>query len=141
MTQWKALKIRVKRRYIDPLSGFLYPRGCMGISYDEIIIDENSTLPKQKEDGLTDVTAYFSFTADSRKIAKELRYFVSGLPRMDGSYAIESVEVQDFGWADKWKEFFSPIRIGRSVTVTPSWEKRRASAGDAALHRTHRKGI
>lgn len=133
MTQWKALKIRVKRRYIDSLSGFLYPRGCIGISYDETTIDENSTLPEQKEDDLTDVTAYFSSSSDSRKVAKELRDFVSGLPRMDGSYAIESVEVQDFGWADKWKEFFSPIRIGRSITVTPSWEKRRASGGETVL--------
>ncbi|NIO15704.1 MAG: hypothetical protein GTN70_01665, partial [Deltaproteobacteria bacterium] len=47
MKRWKALKIKVKRRYIDPLCGFLYLRGSVGLSYDEIVIEETSLLPDQ----------------------------------------------------------------------------------------------
>lgn len=123
MTRWKALKIRVNRGYIDPLSGFLYPRGCVGISYDEIKTDEADLVPELSADGVTDVTAYFPFKSDAREIARDLGEFMSGLPRIDGNYAVDSIEVEDFGWADKWKEFFRPIKIGATVTVTPSWEK------------------
>lgn len=133
MTSWKALTIKVKRQYIDPLSGFLYLRRCVGLTYDEIIIDERSTLPERTEEDVTDVIAYFPRTSDVRMIAEELREFVAGLPRQDGSFAVDSVEVEDFGWADRWKEFFRPIKIGRSVTVTPSWEKWEAEEGETVI--------
>jgi ribosomal protein L11 methyltransferase len=133
MTSWKALTIKVKRQYIDPLSGFLYLRRCVGLSYDEITIDERSTLPERTAEDVTDVTAYFPRTSDVRMIAEELREFVAGLPRQDGSFAVDSVEVEDFGWADRWKEFFRPIKIGRSVTVTPSWEKWEAEEGETVI--------
>lgn len=133
MKRWKALKIKVKRRYIDPLCGFLYLRGSVGLSYDEIVIEETSLLPDQPGSDFTDLTAYFPTTADTRTIARELADFVARLPKEAHGYAVDSVEVEDFGWADRWKEFFRPLKVGRAVTVTPSWETYEAPAGETVM--------
>lgn len=130
---WKALKIRIRRTFIDPLSGFLYPRGCLGISYDEITLNETSLLPREPTDGMTLVTAYFPFTEDARAVAEDLGPFVANLLNGDDHFAVDSVEVEDFGWAHTWKEFFRPIKIGKSVTVTPSWERGKCSPAETLL--------
>jgi ribosomal protein L11 methyltransferase len=46
----------------------------------------------------------------------------------DGLVAIETTEVPD-DWADRWRDFHEPIRIGERLIVRPSWE---AGAGDEA---------
>jgi len=39
----------------------------------------------------------------------------------------------DRGWATRWKEFFRPVRIGRRLVVTPSWEAYDAREGDLVV--------
>lgn len=40
--------------------------------------------------------------------------------------------VQDDDWADGWKQFFRPIRVGR-IVVKPTWEQFDPAAGDAVV--------
>jgi hypothetical protein len=39
----------------------------------------------------------------------------------------------DRGWAMRWKEFFRPVRIGRRLVVTPSWEAFAGREGDIVV--------
>jgi len=39
----------------------------------------------------------------------------------------------DRGWATRWKEFFRPVRIGRRLVVTPSWEAFDGREGDIVV--------
>jgi ribosomal protein L11 methyltransferase len=39
----------------------------------------------------------------------------------------------DRGWAMRWKEFFRPVRIGRRLVVTPSWEAIAGREGDIVV--------
>jgi ribosomal protein L11 methyltransferase len=39
----------------------------------------------------------------------------------------------DRGWAMRWKEFFRPVRIGRRLVVTPSWDAFAGREGDIVV--------
>jgi len=41
--------------------------------------------------------------------------------------------VEDWGWADRWKENFKPLRVGRHLIVSPTWEDVAAGADDLVL--------
>ncbi len=40
-----------------------------------------------------------------------------------GTGRISISETGDEDWADKWKEFFKPFRIGKNIVVSPTWEE------------------
>ena len=39
----------------------------------------------------------------------------------------------DRGWAMRWKEFFRPVRIGRHLVITPSWDAFAGREGDIVV--------
>ena len=50
----------------------------------------------------------------------------------DGVYAIESMRgIAEEDWADNWKQYFKPLRVGKGVLVLPEWEA--DGFADAAL--------
>ena len=51
-----------------------------------------------------------------------------------GSLAISSNEVVEKDWAEYWKRFYKPFRIGTSLVVRPTWEEYAAQPGDVVIH-------
>lgn len=43
---------------------------------------------------------------------------------------VELIGVNEEDWADSWKQYYKPIRIGRRVVVVPHWEKYEARGDD-----------
>lgn len=41
--------------------------------------------------------------------------------------------VAEEDWADSWKQFYKPLRIGRRLMVVPSWEDSPAAPGDVVI--------
>ncbi len=42
---------------------------------------------------------------------------------MYGSLRIDEAEVDDADWADNWKQYFHPLKIGKRFLVKPTWEE------------------
>lgn len=42
--------------------------------------------------------------------------------------------VQDEDWANAWKAYFKPLRVGERLVVVPSWESFELQPGDLPLH-------
>lgn len=42
-------------------------------------------------------------------------------------------EVQDEDWAENWKRFYHPLKVGRRIVVCPSWEEYAAAPDDLVL--------
>ena len=51
-----------------------------------------------------------------------------------GGLSISSNEVVEKDWAEYWKRFYKPFRIGTSLVVRPTWEEYQAEAGDVVIH-------
>lgn len=54
-----------------------------------------------------------------------------GLPALLEDITLRQVEDED--WAEAWKKYFKPLRIGKSIIIKPSWEYYEPKSGDVIL--------
>lgn len=50
-----------------------------------------------------------------------------------GASRVESELVPEEDWAEGWKQFFHPVRIGNQIVVRPSWEEADLRPGDLEI--------
>ncbi len=127
MTRWKSITVETRREAVDALSHFFTEHGSLGMAYDERLFgaEGDPADPLPPPDEVTKLTAYFPWEADLHSVKRD---FLDFLPLLAESFGAEpgtflsAAEITDFGWAEKWKENFKPSRIGKRITVKPSWE-------------------
>jgi ribosomal protein L11 methyltransferase len=57
-----------------------------------------------------------------------------GLRALDGiAAALRARTVDDASWANVWKRYFRPIRVGKSIVIRPPWRRHRARRGDVVI--------
>lgn len=138
MTRWKSFTVEARRDAVDALSHFFTTHGALGMAYDEQQFaaagDPAAPLPAPGDP--TKLTAYFPWEADLHEVKREFLEFLPVLAESFGTGSgefVEATEITDCGWAEKWKEHFKPSRLGRRITVKPSWEPYAASPGEVVL--------
>ena len=127
MTRWKSITVETRREAVDALSHFFTEHGSLGMAYDERLFGKEGDPadPLPPPDEVTRLTVYFPWEADLHSVKRD---FLDFLPLLAESFGAEpgtfisAAEITDFGWAEKWKENFQPRRIGKRITVKPSWE-------------------
>lgn len=50
-----------------------------------------------------------------------------------GAAEVVTTEVQEQDWAETWKQFFKPRRIGQKLVVCPTWEPYHSGPGDIVV--------
>jgi ribosomal protein L11 methyltransferase len=138
MTRWKSFTVETRQEAVDALSHFFRGRGSLGMAYDERRFgpdgDPADPLPPPEE--VTKLTAYFPWDADLHDLKKAFLEFLPVLAESfgkDPGSFVSAAEISDFGWAEKWKEFFLPRKVGRRLVVRPSWEPYEATDGEVVL--------
>ncbi len=127
MTRWKSITVETRREAVDALSHFFTEHGSLGMAYDERLFgtEGDPAAPLPPPDEVTRLTAYFPWEADLHSVKRD---FLDFLPLLAESFGAEpgafisASEITDYGWAEKWKENFQPRRIGKRITVKPSWD-------------------
>ncbi|HSK69796.1 MAG TPA: 50S ribosomal protein L11 methyltransferase [Candidatus Limnocylindria bacterium] len=51
-----------------------------------------------------------------------------------GPLSVDEKAVRDEDWAENWKKYFKPFRVGKRLVVKPSWEPYDAQPGDLVIH-------
>lgn len=79
------------------------------------------------------VKAWFEETAD----LLPLREGLGSLPALAGfdlgTLALEIDQVKEKDWAEYWKRFYKPLRLGKRLVVRPSWEAYKALPDDLVI--------
>jgi ribosomal protein L11 methyltransferase len=138
MTRWKSITVETRREAVDALSHFFTEHGALGMAYDERLFgpDGDPADPLPPPDEVTRLTAYFPWETDLHAVKRDFLDFLPVLARSFGADPgafVSAAEITDFGWAEKWKEHFKPRRIGRRITVKPSWETYSPAPGEIVL--------
>lgn len=69
-------------------------------------------------------------------LVKEIHKRISDLEKFDilvGEHEIRCHLLEKEDWAESWKRYFKPLRIGQHFVITPSWEKVDALPGDRVI--------
>ncbi len=99
--------------------------------YDWDYVDENM-LEKSKED-IVKVKTYISDEKDVEifisKVSEEVKALTNfGLDIGSGKVYTDSVREDD--WANNWKQYYKPTRIGKNIIIKPEWEDYLEEEGD-----------
>jgi len=136
---WIKVTIFTTSEGIEPITGRLYQLGITGIEIEDEqdfkdFLENNKQywdyvdddLIRQKE-GETKVSAYVSNNASGNEMLMEIRTSMLELKELDsdnsfGRLEIEIENMNEEDWANNWKKYFHPIKIGEKLLIKPEWE-------------------
>lgn len=137
---WTELKIYTSSQGVDALTGRLMDIGISGF----VIQDKNDFEDfLQHKDGNwdyidddlydlrnaeTSVTVYISNDADGIEMLSMIKEQLGALKALDrggeyGRLECELASVREEDWANNWKKYFKPLKIGDRLLIKPSWEQ------------------
>lgn len=84
------------------------------------------------------ITIYVHDNAQGTETLAAIRSLIEGWKRDDaegyyGKLRMELKNVKEEDWANNWKKYYKPFRVGKSLIVKPSWEEVTAADGDRIL--------
>ncbi|HPY94910.1 MAG TPA: 50S ribosomal protein L11 methyltransferase, partial [Clostridia bacterium] len=79
------------------------------------------------------VKAWFA-SGEEVKAASQAIAALGALPGLDcGSLAFSVTQVQDEDWAENWKKYYKPQRVGKRLVIRPVWEEYEERPGDLVI--------
>jgi ribosomal protein L11 methyltransferase len=88
-------------------------------------------------DPLPEAHAVIGYFAADGRLKERRRQFERAMKRFEKqlglTFRIRYRRVDDENWAEAWKAFFKPLKIGRQIVVKPSWQDYRPAPGEIVL--------
>lgn len=134
--QWLEISISVDHDAVEAVAEMLMRYGANGVEIDDprLMLERQTSVgdwdyaelpPDFDPDAEVIVRAWLQIGPDTpdalRQLEQELRLMPEyGLTLGSGSLAMK--EVEDQNWAEVWKAYFKPLRVGEKLVVKPAWE-------------------
>ncbi len=132
MSQWEKITIALPAAYADIASEFIISATGRGVETDDIqsgLNDESSKTVR--------ITAWLTEQEVAQGVHKDIERFVAGLIADEKGAAhhavIEREQQAEEEWAEKWKEYFKPVRAGEHFIIRPHWESCETAADDIEI--------
>jgi ribosomal protein L11 methyltransferase len=134
-TEWTQLRVTVKLEQLDTLTAIMSMisnnlqiedysdidlKTCYGDLIDESILNADKTVAS--------VSVYLPM---ERNLAECVAFLKDRLTQAQISDAtIETVGVHEDDWANSWKAYYKPLKIGKRLVIVPAWEKYEPHKGE-----------
>lgn len=145
--EWVEVKIITKSEAIEPVSGIFYGLDVKGIAIE----DPNDILTREQGPLTWDfadlnileyggkaavVKGYFDKESLKDDIDQYIKNKLNEIKEMgidigEGKVIIGSVNEED--WANNWKKYYKPTRIGNRIVVKPIWEEYKKEGNDIVI--------
>ena len=134
-TEWTQVKVTVKLERLDDLVAIMSMvsnnlqiedysdidlKTCYGDLIDESILNADKTIAS--------VSVYLPAERSVTECISFLRERFSASNLDDAK--IEMVGVNEEDWANSWKAYYKPIKIGERLVIVPAWEKYTPAEGE-----------
>ena len=150
MDNFIQIDIYTSSAAIDGITGALTDYGINGFiiqdsgDFEDFLADKNANWDYVDDSlmGLKNaeprITVYVHENAQGAEMLASIRNLVQGYAdnNSDGFYGnirMELTNVKEEDWANNWKKYYKPFRIGNSLVIKPSWEKVEPKTGDKIL--------
>lgn len=131
---WKEIKIYAEHKDIENLSAALIGAGIDGLvindpddirlfaaqksdSWDYI----DDELLKKADDGRAYISVYISEDEDGAALAESVNEALVRLRGMGVRLELKAETVREEDWANEWKKYFKPLKIGEKLIIKPTW--------------------
>jgi ribosomal protein L11 methyltransferase len=131
MNSWWQLTLQVPQRWAEDASAVLIEAGALGV---QTLGGGDEPLPKFARQAITAqsaqsveaghaiLVASYSLQTAEQDIRREAQEALGTLQLVVPPERMLLVQRDDSSWADTWKQYFKPLKIGRRVWVVPTWE-------------------
>ncbi|MBP1918069.1 50S ribosomal protein L11 methyltransferase [Youngiibacter multivorans] len=143
---WSEIKIIVEEKDAEAVENILYTMDIKGLAIEDpkdILGRDQGPLTWDFADinifefkDKAVIKAYFSEDADATGICEEIRGKISGLRDFGfeiGEFEVTSRKVNEEDWANNWKKYYKPTKIGERFVVRPLWEEYEASGDEIII--------
>lgn len=150
MDNFIQIDVFTSSQAIDGITGALTERGITGFiiqdsaDFEDFLADKNANWDYVDDSlmGLKTVephiTVYVHDNAQGIEMLASIRELVNGYAQNNadsfyGNIRLELANVKEEDWANNWKQYYKPFRVGRSLIVKPTWENVEPNEGDKIL--------
>lgn len=129
MNEWTQIKASGKREYLDVMCA------VMSMVDSKIQVEDYGDLDELMLDGVYgDLVDEAVLAADrehasvsvyipcERPLGEEMSFLRERFSSLGADVTVEAVGVSEEDWAETWKQYYRPVKVGRAVIV-PAWEK------------------
>ncbi|MZQ76340.1 MAG: 50S ribosomal protein L11 methyltransferase [Peptoclostridium sp.] len=145
--KWTEITIKTTTEAVEAVTSILYEAEVGGI----VIEDPNDFLFQEKDEKAWDYvdetifdTGYEgvvikAYLAEEKNIVAELEMIREKIKRLPeygleiGEGSVEISEVDDSDWADSWKKYYKPTKIGDRIVIKPTWEEYSKTEGELVI--------
>jgi ribosomal protein L11 methyltransferase len=135
--EWLEVKIVTASDAVEPVSGIFYGLDVKGVAIEDpkdILTREQGPLSWDFADvnileyggEAAVVKGYFSKEENIEELRQYIENKISDLRNMgidvgEGKLILNSVNEED--WANNWKKYYKPVKIGKHIVIKPIWEE------------------
>ena len=134
---WIEVRVITKSEALEPVSGIFYGLDCKGVAIE----DPNDILEREQGPLTWDfadinvlehkgqvavVKAYFAEEDNIEEVLKYINEKMEELKELGidtGLAKVESEKMYEEDWANNWKKYYKPTKIGGRIVVKPIWEE------------------
>lgn len=134
---WIEVRVITKSEALEPISGIFYGLDCKGVAIE----DPNDILGREQGPLTWDfadinvlehkgevavVKAYFSEEDNIEEIITYVKEKIKELRDMGidvGEGKVEDEKMFEQDWANNWKKYYKPTKVGERIVVKPTWEE------------------
>ena len=139
---WAEVSIRTSHEAMELVAEIFHELGASGVviedpellnSYIDSGLWDYTDIPRAEQTEIVTVKAYLPV---DEELDDKLRAFEGRVKAMEdsgvagGPCAISWNEVRDEDWAESWKQYFHPEKVGNLIVIKPSWEDYEAGPDD-----------
>lgn len=145
--KWIEVQIKTTTEAVEVVSNILYEAGVGGL----VIEDPNDVIFQNKNEGDWDyidptlveqnfegviVKGYLPESEDLIDKIELIKQNVEKIPQYNldkGLGEVTTSEVYEKDWANSWKKYYKPKKIGEKIVVKPSWESYEKKTEDIVI--------
>ncbi|MBY2476887.1 50S ribosomal protein L11 methyltransferase [Clostridioides difficile] len=148
MNNWIEVTIKTTTEAVEPITNILYEQGAGGAVIEDpkdFLFQKKNELDwdyveeevfKKNEEESVLIKTYVSEEKNVMEFVEIIKQKVLGLKDFgidigEGSVSLDQVNEAD--WANAWKAYYKPTKVGQRVVVKPTWEDYTMQEGDLII--------
>ena len=133
---WIEVRVITKSEALEPISGIFYSLDCKGVA-----IEDPEDILGREQGPLTWDFADINVLEHKGKVAVVKAYFAEEDNIEDvleygldlGEAKVEHEKMHEEDWANTWKQYYKPTKVGEKIVVKPIWEEYEAKDGELVV--------
>jgi len=144
---WKEVQITTTLEAEEAVVNAFYESGAQGVviqTLNDVLLVQQDPKVNFVDEALLEIdpnaskiTGYFSEVTNTDEALYLLSTRVKALPTFGidpGDCEIKITEIEEDDWANSWKQFYKPTKVGKRMVIKPTWEDYEPADGEIIVN-------